>query len=178
MISVFVDNNAWDILYRRGVDLCTALPSPDFGLAITREAEFEIASIPDQDLLAYIHSSISSRQIPTDTYFGFGTPGLPPGQQRVAGFNQGRFADLTETTILAAEAKRIKPTKRPTGLFKNEADVSLAARSAHSILLTSDKKGLLGQVEAKYGATVVDLSNWPQGLPLGDFVRSHSPKSS
>lgn len=171
MISVFVDNNAWDILYSRQVDLSAALPAHLFKLAITSEAEFEIDSIPSEELRTYIRTSIEARNIQTDTYFGFYDDSLPPDKQRVSGFGQGRFADLPELEVLAAEAHKIKPTMRPTGLYKNEADVSLAARSVHSVILTSDKRGILGQIAAKYGATVVDLSKWPEAEPLGDFIQ-------
>lgn len=173
MISVYVDNCAWDILFKRGVDLREALPPSEYGLAITREAELEIALIPNQELLTYVRSSISAREIPTDTYFGFFVDSLPGDQQRVGGFGEGRFITPSESVILAAEAKRIGQSQRPTGLFKNEADVSLAARSAHSVLITADNRKVIKQLPRKYGATVVNLSTWPEGLPLGGFIQGH-----
>ncbi|MGY8810701.1 MAG: hypothetical protein ACKVK5_06670 [Pseudomonadales bacterium] len=175
METVYLDNNAWDILFSRGVDLRTALPPSDYELAITREAEFEIASIPNDALRSYVERSINERQIRTDSYFGFMDESLPPDQQRVGGYGVGRFADLSETTILAQESSRIKPSLRPTGLRKNEADVSFAARSPCGILVTCDSRGVLKQVEAKYGATVVNLSAWPHGVSLGDYIQRHLP---
>lgn len=172
MISIFVDNNAWDILFKRHVDLSEALPKSEYRLAITREAEFEINMLPEEKL-AYVLDNIATGEVRTDIYFGF-HDGSPPGSpQRVGGFGQGRFISSAESAVLAAESGRVGPAQRPTGLYKNEADVSLAARSVHSILLTCDKKGVLGKVEEKYGATVVDLSAWPEGLPLSDFIRAH-----
>lgn len=170
MLSIFVDNNAWDILFERNVDLGEALPKSEYRLAITREAEFEINMLPDEKL-AYVRGNITSGEVRTDIYFGF-SDGSPPGSpQRVGCFGEGRFISSAESAVLAAESGRVGSTQRPTGLYKNEADVSLAARSVHSILLTCDKKGILGRVEEKYGATVIDLSTWPEGLSLSDFIR-------
>ncbi|OAI19159.1 hypothetical protein A1355_04765 [Methylomonas koyamae] len=40
-------------------------------------------------------------------------------QQRVAGFDCGRFASEEELAVLRAEMSSVGPTMRPTGLYKN-----------------------------------------------------------
>jgi hypothetical protein len=41
-ISIYIDNNVWDFLFDRRLDLAAELPRPDYCICITREAEFEI----------------------------------------------------------------------------------------------------------------------------------------
>lgn len=171
MVNIYVDNNAWDILYTRGVDICLEFPADVFNLLITREAEFEIACIPSEALREYVSEAIRCRNIRTDRYFGFLNEALSLDEQRYGSFGAGRLADITEVEVLMNEADKVKSTKRPTGLFKNEADVSLAARSVHSVILTSDRRGVLGQIENKYAAIVVDLSQWPEESALADYVQ-------
>ena len=169
-VSVFIDNNAWDFLFEREVDLAADVSPADFVFAITREAEFEIRTLPDK-LKTYVLKWVTDGTVVTDTYFGFAVPdseGLP----RVGGFGSGRFISLEESEILRSEQSTIKTTRRPTGLYKNEADVSLAARSVHSVILTSDTKKTLGRVTGKYGGTVVNLANWPLDVSFGDYMRA------
>jgi hypothetical protein len=45
-IGVYIDNNVWDFLFERNLDLSVELPSADFCLCLTSEAEFEIPPIP------------------------------------------------------------------------------------------------------------------------------------
>ena len=46
-LTVYLDNNVWDFLFRRAINLAEALPKDEFCVCITREAEFEIPPIPD-----------------------------------------------------------------------------------------------------------------------------------
>ncbi|MGL6461812.1 hypothetical protein ACSZNG_23455, partial [Aeromonas hydrophila] len=41
-ISVFIDNNVWDLLFKHKIDIGQMLPRPYFRLSITREATFEV----------------------------------------------------------------------------------------------------------------------------------------
>ncbi|WP_434580467.1 hypothetical protein J3P95_16495 [Pseudomonas sp. Z5-35] len=169
-VSVFVDNNAWDYLFARSVDLAIDVSADDFKFAITREAEFEIRTLPE-DLKAYVSKWIEGGIVGTDTYFGFAEMGSA-GESRVGGFGSGRFIDLAESEILTAERGVIKETTRPTGLYKNEADVSLAARSVHSAILTSDVKKVLGRVAKKYGGVVVNLAHWPADMSFDAYMKA------
>jgi len=57
-------------------------------------------------------------------------------------------------------------------LYKHEADISLAARSFHSVVLTHDKSG---PISAAYqqGGKVVCLTNFDASdMSLGEFVKA------
>ncbi|MDD2720681.1 MAG: hypothetical protein PHH47_05160 [Gallionella sp.] len=170
-ISLFVDSNAWDAFFDRGVDLRLELPSDQFSIQITREAEFEILHMPS-DKRKYVETALNDRMISTDTYFGLYDESLPPEQQRVAGLDCGRFASEEELAILRTERSSVGPTMRPTGLYKNEADVSLAARSTVSVVLTCDGKKALKRAKTIHGGTIVDLKKWNAGELLATFIRA------
>ena len=169
-VSVFIDNNAWDYLFARKVDLAVDISSGDFVFAITCEAEFEIRTLPE-DLKSYVSKWITCGVVTTDTYFGF-AEASSDGESRVGGFGCGRFIDLAESEILSSENGVVKGTLRPTGLYKNEADVSLAARSVHSAILNSDTKKVLGRVVSKYGGVVVNLAHWPADMSFDSYMKS------
>ena len=86
MINVFIDNNVWDFLFARRIDLAVALPSERFCLYIPREVEFEVARIPPEkaELKAFIEATIERCGIRTDTFFGFNDDSLPPNEQSYA----------------------------------------------------------------------------------------------
>lgn len=80
-----------------------------------------------------------------------------------------------EGTVFVEESNKIGSKKRPAGLHKNEADVSLAARSVYHVVLTNDvkKSGPLKSVKAKY-RTVINLADYKKiGISLAEFVKSH-----
>ncbi|MBU0680137.1 MAG: hypothetical protein KKD73_01825 [Proteobacteria bacterium] len=177
-INLFFDNNAWDILFDAQIDLIRELPDNEFSLNITREAEFEIPLMPSGKR-EYVENVISKGKIITDRYFGFYDESLPFEEQRAGGFGDinnpsagGRFIDERESALMASEANIVGPTKRPTGLFKNEADVSLAARSLHSVVLTCDGKKSLKRAKNNHGGMIVDLKMYRKGQSLAGFIRS------
>jgi hypothetical protein len=66
--------------------------------------------------------------------------------------------------------------KQITQLYKNEADISLAARSFHSVVLTLDKKN--GPLKDAYeqGGKVIFLTNFENsGMSLSAFIKSTFP---
>lgn len=174
-ISLFVDSNAWDAFFDRSIDLQLELPSDQFSIQITREAEFELFHMPPEKR-QYVEAALNNKTISIDAYFGFYDESHPPGQQRVAGFGFGRFASEEELTVLRAEIASVGPAMRPTGLYKNEADVSLAARSTVSVVLTCDGKRALKRAKTMYGGTVVDLKKWNIGEPLAAFILAELSK--
>ncbi|MDB6061975.1 MAG: hypothetical protein JWM78_2078 [Verrucomicrobiaceae bacterium] len=73
------------------------------------------------------------------------------------------------------QKNRLGATKKvSTKLYKNEADISIAARAMHSVVLTLDKKA--GPINDAYkkGGKVVFLDDFDSsGLSLKEFIRSH-----
>lgn len=173
-ISVYIDNNVWDFLYSRKIDLSVELPRTEFCLCMTREAEFEIPPIPIEKagLKKFIQDTINKCVIEPHSYFGFYDPAHSDSEQRVGGFNQGRFASLDEVAFIEQQKTRLGTTKKAlTKLYKNEADISVAARAIHSVVLTLDKK--VGPINDAYkqGGNVVFLNDFDSsGLTLKEFI--------
>ncbi len=169
--TVFIDGNVWDFLLERKIDLATELPADEFRIFITREAEFEIALMPSEKK-SFAEATIASCDIKTDTFFGFNDDKIPSSEQRIAGFDQGRWASEKELAFMAELNSALKPTMRPTKLYKNEADISLAARSFHAVVLTlDDKKGPLSEAYRQGGSVVFLTDYGKSGLSLREFIR-------
>lgn len=180
VITLFIDNNAWDEFFSDDLDLTRELPDGEFHLCVTREVEFEMALMPPPKK-EYVQRHCQTGRINTDTYFGFYDETLGPNEQRRSGFGEpndphagGRFAEEEEAAVISSERRSIGPGKRPTGLYRNEADVMLAARSQRGIILTCDvsKNGPLKRAQSRRPGTVVDLKKWSKSTPLADFIRS------
>lgn len=165
----FLDSDVWDFLFDRKIDLAAEFPRDEFQLFVTREAEFEIPNIPEPKK-AFVEAAIAQCGIRTDKIFGFVDPSRPPEEQRVGGFDQGRWVSQEEVNFRASETP--SASIRPTKLYKNEADVSLAGRSflPHSAVLTLNRKGPLKRAHEK-GGKVVFLNDFDDsGLSLRDYV--------
>ncbi len=177
VINVYIDNNIWDFLFARRIDLAIALPSDKFCLYIPREVELEIRAIPTvrpekAELKAFIEATIARCGIRTDTLFGFNDDKLPPDEQRVGGFDEGRWASSEEMNFIARQRALNTAKKRPTTpLYPNEADISLAARAFHSVVLSlDDKPGPIRDASGQ-GGKVVFLTGFDNsGLSLSDFI--------
>lgn len=169
-ISVFIDGNVWNFLFDRNLDLSVELPSDEFILCHTREAEFEIP-VGKPELDKFIEATINRCNIKTDSYFGFSDETRPPSEQRFGGFDVGRFATPEEIDFISRH--RASQIERPTKLQKNEADIALAARSLHSVVLTLDQKSVPMKNASKQGGRVVYLNDFGhQKLPLAVFIKS------
>ncbi len=177
-IGIYLDNNIWDFLFDRQIDLATELPSKEFTICITREAEFEIPPISrtKPELAKFIENTISRCLIKTDVFFGFNDPTLLQSEQRVGGFEVGRFASNEELEFMTIQRTPLRPRhgvkNSKTGLFKDEADISVAARSFTSVVLSLDAKS--GPINDAYqqGGKVVFVTNFDKsGLTLRDFVK-------
>lgn len=177
-ISVYIDNNIWDFLFERKLNLAVELPRDEFCICITREAEFEIPPIPLEkaELKSFIDDTIAKCGIRTDWIFGFNDDSLSQSEQRFAGFDQGRWASQDEIDFMVQQRTplTVRTTKknRKTGLYKDEADIALAARSFHSIVLSLDAKR--GPINDAYtqGGKVVFLTDFDQScVSLSDFIK-------
>ncbi len=156
MIGIFIDGNVWNFLYERGLDLATELTRSKFGK-------------PELD--DYIRRTIESCDMRTDSFFGFFDDTKPIGEQRFGGFDVGRFASLEEIEFISKQ--RASNVVRPTRLQKHEADISLAARSFHSVVLTMDKKSPALRAAREAGGRVVWLNEFdPSKHTLAEFIKT------
>jgi hypothetical protein len=173
-ISIYIDNNVWDFLFDRKLDLSAELPREEFCLCLTREAEFEIPPIPIEkaDLKNFIEETIKRCTIETRPYFGFYDDNHTDTEQRVAGFDEGHWVTKEEHAFIEQQQTRLSQKEKPkTRLYKNEADISIAARSFHSVVITLDKKAGAINDAYKKGGKVVFLNDFrDSGLSLKDFI--------
>lgn len=176
-IKLYIDNNVWDELLKNQIDITKELPAHEYDLYITREAEFEIESMPEEKQL-YAKKSIAEAGIKTDRIFGFLDPNIPKNEQRHGGFgdkfspteNSGRFLTIPEQEIFRDEKHLIGTKNAKTKLLRNEADVSLAARSAHSAILTCDNRKALKRASINSGK-VINLREWSDTESLSEFIK-------
>lgn len=171
--SVYIDNNVWDFLFDRKMDLSIELPPDQYCLCMTREAEFEIPPIPESkaDLKHFIQATVE-KCVKTVPLFGFYDESLPADEQRNGGFDQGSFASVAELDFINQQRRSIRDRKKEkTKLYPNEADVSVASRSFGSIVLTLDRKK--GPINTAYqqGGRIVFLKEFDEsGLSLMEFI--------
>jgi hypothetical protein len=182
VINVYIDSNIWNFLFERQIDLAVALPSDRFCLYIPREVELENRAIvrPEKaGLKAFIEATIAKCDIQTDRLFGFNEDSLPPHEQRVGGLDVGRWISPEESAFIAPYKAALRTAKkRPTTpLYPKEADILLAARASHSVVMSLDDKAGPIRDAHRQGCMVVFLTDFDKsGLPLGDFIlKSLSP---
>jgi hypothetical protein len=173
-IGVYIDNNVRDFLFQRQLDLAAELPRDEFCFCMTREEEFEIPVIPPEKpaLRDFIEASIERAVVKTDSFFGFYVDAHAPDEQRMGGSNVGRWATQEELAFLEQQRTSLG-SKRPTKLYKNEADRSIAACAFHSVVLTLDRKtGPINQAY-KQGGRVVFLTEFDRsGKTLAEFIKA------
>ena len=166
----------WDIFFENKTDVNSEL-SDVFDLIITREAELEIESMPNK-LKSYVTKMCSQLNVKTDFIFGFQDPNKPTDKQTSGGFSSkfdksrvgGRFGRVEELELVKNEKHLINCNKlKKTGLYPNEADIALASRASHSIILTCDGKKALKRA-AKNTNNIVDLKKWDKNQPLKEFI--------
>ncbi len=147
-ISLMIDNCVWNKFYELNLDLSKELPFTNFTLYMTKEvAEFEVqamsSNVKKQHLHQYIEKQINNCPIKTDSFFGLSSYQTPAGyKHRSGGFNEGRWLTYAEVPAVLKYEKEIDKTKlRPTDLYCDEADASLAIRSITGfVVLTAEKK--------------------------------------
>jgi hypothetical protein len=167
--GIFIDGNVWNFLFERKLDLAVELPAGEWGIMHTREAEFEIP-VGKPELDAFIKETMERCNFRTDSLFGFADSAKPVAEQRFGGFGVGRWAHPDEIAFLASQ--RGSQVERPTKLRKHEADISLAARSFHSIVLTLDQKSAPLRAASSKGGKVVWLNTFDDsGLTLANFIK-------
>ena len=109
LIAVTLDNNVWDFLFARKIDLAAELPSDEFAVFITREVEIESMAIPDAEskamLKEYIARTMARCGIKTTAVFGFAMDG--PGPQRVGRMGPRDMAVSDGARILRCDKTNI-----------------------------------------------------------------------
>jgi hypothetical protein len=177
LIAITLDNNVWDFLFARKIDLGAELPSDEFVVFITREVEIESMAIPDTEskttLKDYIGRTIAHCGIKTTTVFGFATDG--PSPQRVGGFDQGTWQSQTERKFYDAIRQQYLFGRRGTNsqLTRNEADAAVAAQSFSSIALTCENPRKPGPLRfaAEHGGKVLYLPDVDRsGLTVKTYI--------
>ena len=170
-IDIYIDHNVWDFLFARKIDLALELPAGEFSLHLTREAEFEIPPTPG-DLRVFIEETIQRCHIDVRPYFGFFDNQHLATEQRVSGHDEGYWASHEEYIFIESQHLKLGRSKKAkTRLFKNEADISLAARSLHSVVLTFDRKPGPIQDAYKNGGRVIFLNDFDEyKLSLKEFI--------
>ncbi|MGV1768015.1 hypothetical protein [Rhizobium rhizogenes] len=177
LIAVTLDNNVWDFLFAKNLDLAAELPADEFAVFITREVEIESMAIPAIESKAklkdYVAQTIARCGIKTTAVFGFASDGQGP--QRVAGFDQGTWQSQTEREFYDAIRERFLSGKSETKsmLAKNEGDAAVAAQSFFSIALTCERPEKSGPLRfaAEHGGKVLYLPDLDRsGLPLKGYV--------
>jgi hypothetical protein len=177
-IAVTLDNNVWNFLFCRKLDLAIELPSDEFAIFITREVEIERSAIKDNAskavLTDYIAQTITRCGIQTTSVFGFATDG--PGPQRVGGFGQGTWQSQTEREFYDAIREQYllgKSERKRTQLTGNEGDAAVAAQSFSSIALTRERPNKSGPLRfaAAHGGKVLYLKGFDQrGMTLKAYI--------
>ena len=170
-IAVTLDNNVWDFLFERGIDLALELPIDEFAVFITREVEIEGSAIPNNAsrtaLKDYISWTIANCAIKTTSVFGFATDG--PGPQRVGGFGQGTWQSQTEREFYEAIRGQYLLGKRETNSQLTKNDAAVAAQSFFSIALTCERPEKSGPLRfaAEHGGKILYLGGFDaSGLTL------------
>jgi len=184
-ISIYIDSCAWNYLYKNGINLKQELPSSHFKIYVTREVEIELSAIPEtgcdgadkRALKAYIKQGID--MLPVETSYVFGLDSTPSPTQVYGGLDVGMFQSEEEIKFYAMPeiAQQLQSGKKSnSGLGKNEADASLAAKSFSSIVLTNERMNKTGplKVAADFGGKIVYLEAQvkPSGLTIGEYLES------
>ncbi len=180
-LGIFIDSCAWNFLYDHGINLSKELPVDEFDLFVTKEVgSFEIPEIPEEKkgLAEYIRKQREERGVKEDSYFGFSSYNDPPEKRyRIGGFGEGRFATYRDAEVLKKFQIIPAPGEKEgkTGLYKNEADASLAVRAGvGNVVLTAEKlnKGPLKKASSEYGRVVSLLGFNPSNQSLKNYIIS------
>lgn len=190
--AVYIDSCAWNYLHEKCVDLAKELPRSQFSIHVTREVEIELSAIPDiggdgadKEL---IKQSLNNAAVETSYVFGFQTmepDGSPSPVQVYGGFDVGTWQSDEERNFYAKPEieKQFRSGKKTnSGLGKNQADASLAAKSLTTIVLTNERMNKPGPLKlaAELGGKIIYLQHQvePSGLGIGNYLLSITSASA
>jgi hypothetical protein len=175
-LKIYIDNMVWDLFEKYNIDLEKEFSSEEFEMFITGEGVLE-AELAPFNIKEYAQKNLDKNIVKTDRYFAFAGDKGDPFENSSAGFGDlndpevgGRFASEDETNFLNEYIEKVASTKRPTGLRKHEADISLAARSLIGIILTKDQDGILKTISLESNNQVVDMNDFDGSKSLKDYI--------
>ncbi|WP_150463934.1 hypothetical protein [Francisella sp. XLW-1] len=181
MTKIFLDNNIFDFLYDKKIDLLHEFPKEQFIICVPKEVKFESDCMPS-DKLIFVKSLFENNIVITHSYFGFYDDRHVNNFQRVGGYDEGVYISKVERDFkLELNNNFLSNTdkKHPKhNLYKNEGDIALAVRSVHNIVLTNDRKGSKGAKKGPLnyaydeGYGVVFLNEYDGTISLKEYVRS------
>ncbi len=164
-MNILLDSNIWNFLYENKIWLPDHFSQQKYNFFITKELDFEIDPIPisKSGLKEFIYKTIEAANIRIDTIFGFNNNSLPDSEQRIGGFDQGRFMSDEESKFSSLLRGYLGNKKKKSKLYNNEADISIAVRSCRAVVLTLDaKEGPLSEAK-RQGGNVVYLNDFKKG---------------
>lgn len=182
-VRVFIDSCVWNFLFDRGIDLAQELPSGEFRLFIVCEGEFEIEPLESKKagLARFVRQTIERAKIRTWRDFGFFDHRHSKEDQRAGGYGERGDSSVGGFWVEADEAQFKKQLlgrypqcrkKTVTRLYPNEADIALAVRSLHSVVLTLDRKQGPLRLASERGGKVVYLNDFnPAVSSLAELVK-------
>ena len=175
MIDIYIDGNVWNFVHDLKIDLIHEFPRNEFNLLQTKEAEIEVLAIPEsslqrKELKKFIINEIDRCNVQTVPLFGFDCEGTPDHLRRYGGFDNSIWVTPEIKQFKEIEKPNYETTKG-SGLFSNEADISLAARSTSLLVLSLDpKKGPLKRASLK-NSNIVFLNEFKNsGKSLRNYV--------
>jgi hypothetical protein len=180
MTDIFIDNNVFDFLFDKDIDICKEFPKENYNLYITKEVKFETEPIPNKEKSAFI-DNLLNKCITIKPFFGFSNPNHTADKQRAGGFGEGYFS-TAENELFRKELNQQFPNQKKNSkhdLYTNEADIDLAVRSIDSIVLSFDDKQGKGKskgplnIAFEKGYKVVflrGLKDFRNTLNLHDYV--------
>lgn len=161
MLKIFIDNNFWDYLVDNNLSLESYFPEARFSLYITTHGKYEIFQMPETCCVVkdYAQKYLDSGMVKEDTIFGFYSDLFPEEYQRSSGFGKGRFSTTEEQVVLRELLEKygtIEKRHDSQILFKQEADIQIAARSIFHPIITFDskKKGALNYISKNEGKVI------------------------
>jgi len=142
-VRVFLDNNFWDYLADNEVDILHYFPKGNYELLITTHGKYEIFQMVREDKKYVKDFALKAFEfaVREDPIFGFYSDLFPKEYQRSSGYGIGRFCDKSESLVrreLFSKYGSFQKRKESQILFKEEADIELAARSKNSPVVTFD----------------------------------------
>ncbi|NOR17334.1 hypothetical protein GQ543_06475 [candidate division WOR-3 bacterium] len=174
MQNIYIDSNIWNFLYDNDIDMSKELPIAEFQLFIVGEQVLENRAIPEQKshIQNFIKEKMKDWSVKEDRIFGFFDDRHSNDEQRIGGFDGGRFISHEEGGFISQQSHKIGSKKKKSRLYNQEADVVLGAMSMRFIVLTLDKKNGPLKDASEQGGRVLFVNEYdPSQEAFGEWIR-------